>query len=193
MLAGFTVRRTRHGRWILAVGGNAEAARRAGVNVARVRPAVFTIASSLAAPAGLFRAARAGGASKSPGPGNPLIDVAAAAVIGGTRLFGGRGGIRSALLDTPVIQPITTGPNLVGTAGELRYTITGVVLLVAVVVDSVSRRTRRTRHAADGRPRAVPPRPARRREDPGVARGRFVRSGDEPVPSRPRTGSWPYG
>ncbi|WP_103528627.1 sugar ABC transporter permease [Streptomyces sp. SM12] len=142
--ADFMVRRTSYGRQIFAVGGNAEAARRAGINVVRVRLTVFTIASSLAALGGLFWAAQAGGASKSLGSGNLLMNVIAAAVIGGTSLFGGRGWIWSALLGTLVIQSITTGLNLLGMASEIQYMITGAVLLIAVVVDSLSRRTQRT-------------------------------------------------
>jgi D-xylose transport system permease protein len=138
------VRRTRYGRQILAGGGNAEAARRAGINVVRVRLTVFTIASALAAFGGLFWAAQAGGASKSLGSGNLLMNVIAAAVIGGTSLFGGRGWVWSALLGTLVIQSITTGLNLLNMASEIQYMITGAVLLIAVVVDSVSRRTQRT-------------------------------------------------
>ncbi|MFD7508228.1 sugar ABC transporter permease [Streptomyces sp. NPDC059853] len=140
----FVLRHTPYGRQIYAVGGNAEAARRAGINVARVRLTVFVIASSLAALGGLFWAAQAGGASKSLGSGNLLMNVIAAAVIGGTSLFGGRGWVWSALLGTLVIQSITTGLNLLGMAAEIQYMITGAVLLLAVVLDSVSRRTQRT-------------------------------------------------
>ncbi|MEV1010198.1 sugar ABC transporter permease [Streptomyces sp. NPDC049881] len=144
LLADFMVRRTTYGRQIFAVGGNAEAARRAGINVARVRLTVFTIGGALAAVGGLFYAAQAGGASKSLGSGNLLMNVIAAAVIGGTSLFGGRGWIWSALLGTLVIQSITTGLNLMNMSSEIQYMITGAVLLLAVVLDSVSRRTQRT-------------------------------------------------
>lgn len=144
LLADLMVRRTTYGRQIFAVGGNAEAARRAGINVELVRMSVFAIASALAALGGLFYAANAGGASKQLGSGNLLMNVIAAAVIGGTSLFGGRGWVWSALLGTLVIQSITTGLNLMGMASEIQFMITGVVLLIAVVVDSVSRRTRRT-------------------------------------------------
>ncbi|MGP4111271.1 sugar ABC transporter permease [Streptomyces sp. 4N509B] len=144
LLVDFVVRRTRYGRQIFAVGGNAEAARRAGINVERVRLTVFTIASALAALGGLFYAAQAGGASKSLGSGNLLMNVIAAAVIGGTSLFGGRGWVWSALLGTLVIQSITTGLNLMNMSSEIQFMITGAVLLIAVVVDSVSRRTQRT-------------------------------------------------
>ncbi|MDT0323579.1 sugar ABC transporter permease [Streptomyces millisiae] len=144
LLADFMVRRTTYGRQIYAVGGNAEAARRAGINVEFVRLTVFTIGSALAAFGGLFVAAQAGGASKSLGSGNLLMNVIAAAVIGGTSLFGGRGWIWSALLGTLVIQSITTGLRLMSMSSEIQYMITGAVLLIAVVVDSVSRQTRRS-------------------------------------------------
>ncbi|RBM20867.1 sugar ABC transporter permease [Streptomyces sp. PT12] len=144
LLADFMVRRTTYGRQIFAVGGNAEAARRAGINVARVRLTVFTIAGALAAFGGLFLAGQGGGASKSLGSGNLLMNVIAAAVIGGTSLFGGRGWIWAALLGTLVIQSITSGLNLMNMSAEIQYMITGAVLLIAVVLDSVSRRTQRT-------------------------------------------------
>ncbi|MDT0446079.1 sugar ABC transporter permease [Streptomyces johnsoniae] len=144
LLADFMVRRTTYGRQIFAVGGNAEAARRAGINVERVRMTVFTIAGTLAAFGGLFFAAQSGGAAKNLGSGNLLMNVIAAAVIGGTSLFGGRGWVWSALLGTLVIQSITTGLNLMGMSSEIQYMITGAVLLIAVVLDSVSRRTQRT-------------------------------------------------
>jgi D-xylose transport system permease protein len=144
LLFDFVIRRTSYGRQIFAVGGNAEAARRAGINVALVRLTVFTLAGTLAAFGGLVYAAQAGGASKSLGSGPLLMNVIAAAVIGGTSLFGGRGWIWSALLGTLVLQSITTGLNLMNMSSEIQYMITGAVLLIAVVVDSVSRRTQRT-------------------------------------------------
>jgi D-xylose transport system permease protein len=144
LIVDFMARRTTYGRQIFAVGGNAEAARRAGINVVFVRLTVFTIASALAALGGFFMAAQAGGASKDLGSGNLLMNVIAAAVIGGTSLFGGRGWVWSALLGTLVIQSITTGLNLMNMSSEIQYMITGAVLLIAVVVDSVSRRTQRT-------------------------------------------------
>ncbi len=144
VLADFVVRRTTYGRQIFAVGGNAEAARRAGINVERVRITVFGIAGMLAAFGGLFIASLSGGATKSLGAGNTLMNVIAAAVIGGTSLFGGRGKIWSALLGILVIQSIQQGLNLLGMASEIQYMITGAVLLAAVVIDSVSRRTQKT-------------------------------------------------
>ncbi|MFI1203102.1 sugar ABC transporter permease (plasmid) [Streptomyces sp. BHT-5-2] len=144
VVADFVVRRTRYGRQIFAVGGNAEAARRAGINVNRVRITVFAISGMLAAFGGLFIASLSGGATKNLGAGNTLMNVIAAAVIGGTSLFGGRGKIWSALLGMLVIQSIQQGLNLLGMASEIQYMITGAVLLAAVVIDSVSRRTQKT-------------------------------------------------
>ncbi|MEU8566802.1 sugar ABC transporter permease [Streptomyces pathocidini] len=144
VLADFVVRRTTYGRQIFAVGGNAEAARRAGINVDKVRITVFVIAGTLAVVGGLFIASLSGGATKSLGAGNTLMNVIAAAVIGGTSLFGGRGKIWSALLGMLVIQSIQQGLNLLGMASEIQYMITGAVLLAAVVIDSVSRRTQKS-------------------------------------------------
>lgn len=144
VLADFVVRRTTYGRQIFAVGGNAEAARRAGINVNRIRITVFAVSGMLAAFGGLFIASLSGGATKNLGSGNTLMNVIAAAVIGGTSLFGGRGKIWSALLGMLVIQSIQQGLNLLGMASEIQYMITGAVLLAAVVIDSVSRRTQKT-------------------------------------------------
>ncbi|UKY53311.1 sugar ABC transporter permease [Streptomyces inhibens] len=144
VIADFVVRRTTYGRQIFAVGGNAEAARRAGINVHKIRISVFAISGMLAAFGGLFIASLSGGATKNLGSGNTLMNVIAAAVIGGTSLFGGRGKIWSALLGMLVIQSIQQGLNLLGMASEIQYMITGAVLLAAVVIDSVSRRTQKT-------------------------------------------------
>ena len=144
VVADFVSRRTSYGRQIFACGGSTEAARRAGINVERVRITVFMIAGTLAVVGGLFIASQSGGATKSLGAGNVLMNVIAAAVIGGTSLFGGRGKIWSALLGMLVIQSIMQGLNLLGMASEIQYMITGAVLLAAVVLDSVSRRTQKT-------------------------------------------------
>ncbi|EST37293.1 ABC transporter permease [Streptomycetaceae bacterium MP113-05] len=142
--ADFVSRRTTYGRQIFAVGGNAEAARRAGIDVEKIRITVFGIAGMLAALGGLFIASQQGGATKNLGAGNTLMNVIAAAVIGGTSLFGGRGKILSALLGALVIMSIQQGLNLLGMASEIQYMITGAVLLAAVVIDSISRRTQKT-------------------------------------------------
>ncbi|MFD3353099.1 sugar ABC transporter permease [Streptomyces fradiae] len=143
LAADFVARRTSFGRKVFAVGGSAEAARRAGINVDRIRITVFGLSGLLAAFGGLFVASLSGGASKSLGGGNTLMLVIAAAVIGGTSLFGGRGKVWSALLGMIVIQSIQQGLNMLGMASEIQYMITGAVLLVAVVIDSVSRRTQK--------------------------------------------------
>jgi D-xylose transport system permease protein len=105
---------------------------------------VFLISGTLAAVGGLFITGLSGGATKSLGAGNTLMNVIAAAAIGGAGLFGGRGKIWSALLGMLVIQSIWQGLNLLSTAGEIRFMITGAVLLVAVVIDSVSRQTQKS-------------------------------------------------
>ncbi|MFE6054962.1 sugar ABC transporter permease [Kitasatospora sp. NPDC056446] len=138
----FVLRRTRYGRQVFAVGGGVEAARRAGVNVARVRISVFVLSAFLAGLGGLFYASQQGSADKQLGGGNVLMSAIAAAVIGGTSLFGGRGKTWSALLGILVIQSITTGLDMVHAAQAIQYMITGAVLLAAVVLDSVTRRTR---------------------------------------------------
>ncbi|MFE7612691.1 sugar ABC transporter permease [Streptomyces celluloflavus] len=144
VIADYVVRRTTYGRQIFAVGGNAEAARRAGINVTRIRISVFAVSGMLAAFGGLFIASLSGGATKNLGAGNTLMNVIAAAVIGGTSLFGGRGKVWSALLGMLVIQSIQQGLNLLGMASEIQNMITGAVLLAAVVIDSISRRTQKT-------------------------------------------------
>ncbi|WP_399495189.1 sugar ABC transporter permease [Streptomyces sp. P9(2023)] len=144
VIADFVARRTLFGRKVFAVGGNAEAARRAGINVDRIRIVVFGVSGMLAAFGGLFVASLSGGATKSLGSGNTLMLVIAAAVIGGTSLFGGRGKVWSALLGMIVIQSIQQGLNMIGMANEIQYMITGAVLLAAVVIDSISRRTQKT-------------------------------------------------
>ncbi|MEE1737636.1 sugar ABC transporter permease [Streptomyces sp. BE147] len=144
VIADFVARRTAFGRQVFAVGGNPEAARRAGINVDRIRITVFAVSGTLGAFGGLFIASLSGGATKNVGAGNTLMLVIAAAVIGGTSLFGGRGKVWSALLGMIVIQSIQQGLNMIGMANAVQYMITGAVLLAAVVIDSVSRRTQKT-------------------------------------------------
>ncbi|GHF75851.1 ABC transporter permease [Kitasatospora xanthocidica] len=144
VITDFVLRRTSYGRQIFAVGGGVEAARRAGINVAWVRISVFMISAGMAALGGLFIASQQGSADKLLGGGNVLMNSIAAAVIGGTSLFGGRGKTWSALLGILVIQSIITGLDLVHVDQAIQYMITGAVLLAAVVLDSVSRRTRKT-------------------------------------------------
>ncbi|MEU1346303.1 sugar ABC transporter permease [Streptomyces sp. NPDC005786] len=144
VIADFVARRTTFGRQVFAVGGSPEAARRAGISVDRIRITVFALSGTLGAFGGLFIASLSGGATKSVGGGNTLMLVIAAAVIGGTSLFGGRGKVWSALLGMIVIQSIQQGLNMIGMANAVQYMITGAVLLAAVVIDSVSRRTQKT-------------------------------------------------
>ncbi|MGW7539900.1 sugar ABC transporter permease [Streptomyces sp. NPDC054770] len=141
------LRRTACGREVLALGGGAEAALRAGVEVARVRVAVFLVSGALAAVGGLFVASRLTAATTVPGSGMLLINAIAAAVIGGTSLFGGRGSTWSALLGVLIIQSIASGMALLGVQPAVQFMITGGVLLIAVVFDALARR------AAAGRAR----------------------------------------
>jgi D-xylose transport system permease protein len=140
----FVLRRTSYGRKVFALGGSTEAARRAGINVELVRISVFSIAGTMAAFGGLMIASRILAANQGAGTGNLLMEAIAAAVIGGTSLFGGRGTVWSALLGMLVIGSIASGMALLGIAAAIQYMITGAVLLAAVVIDSVSRRTQRS-------------------------------------------------
>jgi D-xylose transport system permease protein len=136
------IRRTRFGRHVLAVGGSAEAARRAGIQVDNVRLVVFALASTLAAAGGILAAARLFAVNQSSGGSDTLLNSIAAAVIGGTSLFGGRGSAYSALLGGLVIFSIDNGMNLLGVASSTKFMVTGAVLLLAATVDAVSRRGR---------------------------------------------------
>ena len=134
--------RTQWGRSVYAVGGNAEAARRAGIRVNRVYVSVFVLCSTFAALGGVLATARLAAANQSSGGGDTNLNAIAAAVIGGTSLFGGRGSAFSAVLGVFVIMSITSGLALINPDSSIRYVITGLVLLLAVIVDSVSRRSR---------------------------------------------------
>jgi D-xylose transport system permease protein len=127
---------------VYAVGGNAEAARRAGINVAGVRLSCFIMCSSLAAVAGLLLASRDNSVSPTTGGSLTLLYAVGAAVIGGTSLFGGRGSAYSALLGGLVILSIQNGMNLLGVASSTKFLVTGGVLLLAATVDALSRRGR---------------------------------------------------
>lgn len=142
VLMDIALRKTRWGRHVFAVGGNEEAARRAGIKVARIYTSVFVTCSTLAAVGGLLAAARLTSVSQSSGTGDTNLTAIAAAVIGGTSLFGGRGSAYSAMLGIIVLQAIVTGLNLLGVDSSVRFMVTGAVLLLAVAIDSVSRRAR---------------------------------------------------
>jgi len=136
------LRRTRFGRHVYAVGGNIEAARRAGIRVERVRLLVFVLASTLAAMGGILAASRSLSVSQSSGGNDVLLYAIAGAVIGGTSLFGGRGTAWSALLGALVIGSILNGMTLLSIDSDMRFIVTGVVLLIAATIDAVSRRGR---------------------------------------------------
>jgi D-xylose transport system permease protein len=136
----YIARRTTFGRHIYAVGGNAEAARRAGINVARIRVLVFMISGAMAALGGVFFASRLNSVNLDAGGGTTLLDAISAAVIGGTSLFGGRGAVRSALLGALIIAMIANGIDLVGYSPSTKLITTGVILLLAVTIDTLSRR-----------------------------------------------------
>ena len=141
----FILGRTRFGRHVYAVGGNAEAARRAGINVDGIRIAVFAISGFMAALGGIILASRLSSVDTSTGGGSILLYSIAAAVIGGTSLFGGRGDIRSAVLGGVVIGMVANGLGLLNVAVGTQYIVTGIVLLAAATLDSLSRRRSRGR------------------------------------------------
>ena len=136
----FIAKRTTFGRHVYAVGGNAEAARRAGINVPRVRIIVFMISSGMAGLGGIVLAARLNSVDLNAGGGTLLIDAIAAAVIGGVSLFGGRGEVRDALFGSLVIATIANGLNTLNLTQGSIYIITGCILLFAVTLDTVLRR-----------------------------------------------------
>lgn len=142
ILMHYALTRTKWGRSMQAVGGNREAARRAGINVRRIYTSGFVLCSMLAATGGMLAAARLASSSQQAGTGDVNLNAIAAAVIGGTSLFGGRGNAFSALLGIIVIQAITSGLTLLDLSSSLRYMITGAVLAIAVIVDSLARRSR---------------------------------------------------
>ena len=142
IVMNYALTRTRWGRSMNAVGGNHEAARRAGIKVNAVYTSAFVMCASLAALGGVLTAARLASASQQAGTGDVNLNAIAAAVIGGTSLFGGRGSAYSAVLGIIVIQSIASGLTLLNLSSSLRFMITGAVLAIAVIVDSLARRSR---------------------------------------------------
>jgi D-xylose transport system permease protein len=136
----FLLGRTSFGRHVYAVGGNSEAARRAGIDVTRIRVLVFVLASTMAAVSGIVAAARLSSVTAASGAGNTLLYAVGAAVIGGTSLFGGRGRVRDAILGGLVVAIIANGLGLLGVEAYLNFIITGGVLLLAASVDALARR-----------------------------------------------------
>lgn len=145
LLSGLTflATRTTFGRYVYALGGNREAARRAGIAVERIRIWGFIISSVMAGMGGIILASRLRSVDTAAGGGNLLLNAIAAAVIGGTSLFGGSGRVSSAVLGALVIASVENGMGLLGLSSGVKFVITGLVLLVAVLVDSLSHRSRR--------------------------------------------------
>jgi D-xylose transport system permease protein len=142
VLFDFIARRTQFGRYVFAIGGNAEAARRAGINVDRIRIIVFILSSTLAACGGILAGSRLYAVNQSSGGGDVLLNAIAAAVIGGTSLFGGRGSVWSALLGALVIGSIANGMDLLALSAYIKFMVTGAVLLIAVTIDAYARSRR---------------------------------------------------
>jgi D-xylose transport system permease protein len=144
LLAGGDVvmRRTRLGRHAIAIGSDASAARRAGIEVDRIRMAVFALSSVLAVTGGILAASRLLAVNQSSGSTDVMLTAVAAAVIGGTSLFGGRGSVWSALLGALVVGSLANGLDLLGATPAIRLIVTGSVLAIAVGLDTWSRRTR---------------------------------------------------
>jgi D-xylose transport system permease protein len=138
----FLATRTRFGRYVYAIGGNMEAARRAGINVTRIRVTVFMLSSLMAGVGGIVLASRLRSVDTAAGGGDLLLISIAAPVIGGTSLFGGRGRVISALLGALIIAGVNNGMGLLGLSAGVKFVVTGLVLLAAVLVDAISRRGR---------------------------------------------------
>ncbi|WP_433539970.1 sugar ABC transporter permease [Streptosporangium sandarakinum] len=140
VLGTFVLRRTAYGRHLYAVGGNAEAARRAGINVDRMKISAFVICSGMAAVGGIIAASRASSVDPNTGGSNVLLYAVGAAVIGGTSLFGGKGRVLDAILGGTVVAVIENGMGLMGYSSGVKYVVTGAVLLLAAGVDALSRK-----------------------------------------------------
>ncbi len=142
LVFSYITTKTTFGRHIFAVGGNAEAARRAGIHVTRVRIVVFMICSSMAAIGGIMAASRLLAVNQSSGAGDFLLLAIAGPVIAGTSLFGGRGSVWDALLGALVIGSISNGMDLLALESAVKFMVTGAVLLVAVTIDAIARKQR---------------------------------------------------
>ncbi|MBA3489310.1 MAG: ABC transporter permease [Longispora sp.] len=140
VIGTWVLSRTAYGRYLYAVGGNVEAARRAGINVDVIRVSAFVVCSTLAAIGGIIAASRANSVDAATGGSNVLLYAVGAAVIGGTSLFGGKGRLLDAVLGGAVVAVIDNGMGLLGYSAGVKYVITGAVLLLAAGVDALSRR-----------------------------------------------------
>jgi D-xylose transport system permease protein len=138
----YVTTRTRFGRHIFAVGGGAEAARRAGISIRRVRVVVFMLGSSMAAIGGIMAASRLLSVNQSSGGSDLLLLAIAGPVVAGTSLFGGRGGVWTAVLGAVVIGSISNGLDLLALQSSVKFIVTGAVLLAAVIVDALARKQR---------------------------------------------------
>ncbi|MFD2350373.1 hypothetical protein ACFSTC_15095 [Nonomuraea ferruginea] len=136
----FVLHRTAFGQHIYAVGGNPEAARRAGIPVDRIKVAAFVICSSMAAVGGIIAASRASSVDPNTGGSSVLLYAVGAAVIGGTSLFGGKGRVLDAILGGAVVAVIENGMGLMGYGASVKYLVTGSVLLLAAGVDAIARK-----------------------------------------------------
>jgi D-xylose transport system permease protein len=136
----FVLQRTAYGRHVYAVGGNKEAARRAGIPIDRIRISVFMIASFMAAVGGIVAASRANSVDPNTGGSNVLLYAVGAAVIGGTSLFGGKGRVVDAVIGGAVVAVIDNGMGLLGYSAGVKYIATGLILLLAASIDALSRR-----------------------------------------------------
>lgn len=142
VLFSFLANSTPFGRYVYAIGDTREAAHRAGIAVEKIRVIVFMISSVMAGIGGIILASRLRSVDSGAGGGNLLLNSIAAAVIGGTSLFGGSGRVSSAVLGAMVIASIENGMGLLGLSSGVKFVVTGLVLLLAVVVDAVSRQRR---------------------------------------------------
>ena len=140
VIGTFVLDRTTYGRHVYAVGGNAEAARRAGIDVRKIRMSVFVVSSAIAALGAVVYSSKVGSVDPQAGGGNTLLFAVGAAVIGGTSLFGGRGRIRDAVVGAAVIAIIQNGLGLLNQGAAIVSIVTGLVLLLAASVDAISRR-----------------------------------------------------
>lgn len=142
VIFSFITKSTLFGRHMFALGGNAEAARRAGINIKAIKVAVFTLSGAFGAIGGIIGASRLGSASPASGGGNLLMDSIAAAVIGGTSLFGGRGSVWNALVGAFVIGSVENGMDLLSAPSSTKYLVEGGILVIAVTIDTLTRKRR---------------------------------------------------
>lgn len=141
--AWYLTERTRFGRHLFAIGGNAEAARRAGIKIDHVRIIAFVLCSTLAAAGGVLAASRLYAVNQSSGASDLVLMAIAGPVVAGTSLFGGRGSVWTAILGAVVIGSIANGMNLLALSSSVKFIVTGAVLIVAVTIESVTRMQRR--------------------------------------------------